>query len=66
MQEICTKSCARLLFDVQKKRRKYFFLREQFLFDISGDKDIATLLDVGSSRSEQGDKLFWHIIFGDL
>lgn len=50
----------------KKKRRKYFFLREQFLFDISGDKDIATLLDVGSSRSEQGDKLFWHIIFGDL
>lgn len=58
------KACARLLF--KKNRRKYFFLRDQFPFDISGDKDIVTLLDAGSSRCEQGDKLFWHIIFGDL
>lgn len=58
------KPCARLLF--KKNRRKYFFLRDQFPFDISGDKDIVTLLDAGSSRCEQGDKLFWHIIFGDL
>lgn len=39
--------------------------RDQFLFDITGDKDIVILLDAGSSRGEQGDK-FWHIIFGDL
>lgn len=44
---------------------KCFFPRDQLLFDISGDKDIVVLLDGGSSRREQGDKLFWHIIFGD-
>lgn len=60
------KRCARLQFNTGKIEEKYFFLGDQFLFDISGEKDILTLLDAGSSKCEQVDKLFWHIIFGEL